>query len=373
MKRLLYWILLRIISPLIILSRLFWLTLIVSYFVPFAKRINIDLTNNDIFTTIVYIRNYLTTPIHATLEKFFHHQFGAVFPIALDIAFFWIALSIMDSILSYLLWTIKRRYFYTSQRKQLEEIRLKIPKFTEQRVMMPTNVQQEMPSSTKSRRSTDQGLYLALESKLEQLNKAKSKSETEEYYSEFMQMKKKLGSMARYFAFMSLDVVDSTGMKESEDKSLIQLDFMRYKKMVQKIIDDYGCVQSAWTPDGAMISFNTLDNAVEAAKEVIVSLKRFNEQIKKINRDFIVRCGINAGIIYFDEKLKLDEITDVVIDIAGHLQKNASPGAIAITQSAVINLSDAVGFHKTTKVVDGFEVSEWMEDRAEASEPGEEK
>lgn len=363
MTNVFYLILSKIISATIILSRLFWIALIFSYIAPLAKLIQIDLTHNEVYTNLVYIRDQMMSPVHDLIIRITHQPLTILVASIVDIIILWIVLAIIDAILVKLQWSVKRRYLYASQRRQLEDIKQQNLKMGSNRSMIATTG--APPPGTNSatvtvdRQSTDHSMYMALEGKLEQLSKAKSKTETEEYYNEFMRMKKKLGSIARHFAFLSLDVVDSTGMKESEDKSYIQLDFIRFKKMVTNIVEDNGSVQSTWTPDGAMISFNTLDNAVVAAKEVYKELKRFNSQVKKINRDFIIRCGINAGIIYYDEKLSLDEITDVVIDIAGHLQKHADPGTIAITQASIMNLSDSNGFIKTTKVVDGFEVAQW--------------
>jgi hypothetical protein len=45
--------------------------------------------------------------------------------------------------------------------------------------------------------------------------------------------------------------------------------------------------------------------------------------VKLIKTDFSVRCGVNAGFVYFDETTPLE--ADRVIDVAGHMQKYADP------------------------------------------------
>ena len=207
--------------------------------------------------------------------------------------------------------------------------------------------------------SEHSNLYAALEEKLEEIHSASNKKNSKKLYKEFTQLKKRLESMARYLAFLSLDVVDSTGMKNQEDKSLIQLDFIRFKRMVQKNLDANYCVKFAWTPDGVMACFNSVDNAVKAAQSSLIQLTNFNEHIKGISRDFEIRCGIHAGTIYFDEKLPLEEMTDQVIDIAGHMQKHAQPGTIAISKPSIKPLDSAGGFTKIEKKVDEFEVYQW--------------
>lgn len=213
-------------------------------------------------------------------------------------------------------------------------------------------------------------VYSELQTKLDLLDITKDKHESQKLYEEITELKKKLQSMSRFFAFLSIDVVDSTGMKNSEDRSLIQMDSLRFKKMVQKIFDNNLAVKSAWTPDGAMVCFNTVDNAILAAQEVLAELSNFNLHVKKIQRDFLIRCGIHSGIIYYDEHLPLEEITDQVIDIAGHMQKHAQPNTIAISQPSIKPVTNVEGFHKVEQVVDGMQVFCWSTDK-EATPSGE--
>ncbi|MGQ3890738.1 hypothetical protein [Legionella sp. CNM-4043-24] len=202
-------------------------------------------------------------------------------------------------------------------------------------------------------------LYLELEKKLEQINTTKDKALAQKLHLEFMELKKKLESKSRFLAFLSIDVVNSTGMKNQEDKSMIQLDFLRFKRLIQKLLDKYGCVKSAWTPDGVMVCFDTVESAVSAAKESLFALKRFNSEKKQISHDFAIRCGIHAGHIYYDEKLPLEEITDQVIDIAGHMQKHAEPGTIAISKLSIKPVDNPIGFKDLGKKVDELEVCTW--------------
>ncbi|STX30117.1 Uncharacterised protein [Legionella beliardensis] len=202
-------------------------------------------------------------------------------------------------------------------------------------------------------------LYQELESKLIEMNASKNEKDSKKLYQEFMELKKKLESMARYMAFLAIDVVDSTGMKSSEEKSLVQVDFLRFKKLIQQNLDKQGCLKSAWTPDGVMACFNTVDDAIKAAQHALINLKEFNKHHKKISRDFIIRCGIHAGIIYYDEQLPMQEMTDQVIDIAGHMQKYAKPGTIAISKTSIKPVDNTAGFVNSDKVVDQLEVYQW--------------
>lgn len=171
--------------------------------------------------------------------------------------------------------------------------------------------------------------------------------------------KKKLDSLGRDLAFLSIDVVGSTEMKVGEDKSLVEYDFREFKKYVESKMIAQGSLKSAWTPDGVMICFPSIDAAVRTAQEVISGLEAFNKNVKTIKKDFQVRCGINAGHVYFDEATPMEEMSDRVIDVAGHMQKYALPGTIAIAKPAIEPMQEREGFKPTGKVIDGYDVYHW--------------
>jgi len=203
--------------------------------------------------------------------------------------------------------------------------------------------------------SGDPYLLNPLKEKIEKMH-TDNKSEREELLKLFAETKKKLDSMGRDLAFLSIDVVDSTGLKENEEKGVIEHDFREYKKFVESRLIANGALKSTWTPDGVMSCFANVDHAVNAAKAIIEGLDTFNKEIKTIRKDFKVRCGINAGYVYFDESRPLEELSDRVIDIAGHLQKNAPPNTICIAKPAIEPLKERTNFVPTKKVVDGYEV-----------------
>jgi len=117
--------------------------------------------------------------------------------------------------------------------------------------------------------------------------------------------KKKLESMERDLAFLSIDVVGSTDMKIGEDKTQIEVDFREYKKFVDATVTAQGALTAAWTPDGVMICFPTAEAAVTAARNVINGLQGFNKNVKTIKANFRVRCGINAGRVYYDRSVPM--------------------------------------------------------------------
>lgn len=206
--------------------------------------------------------------------------------------------------------------------------------------------------------SDDAKVLTPLREKLESLQHV-PKKDREGLLRLFAETKRKLDAMGRDLAFLSIDVVDSTGLKEGEEKATIEYDFKEYKRFIEAKLTANGALKSAWTPDGVMICFSTIDAAVRAAREVIDGLEAFNKNVKTLKKDFRVRCGINSGYVYFDESIPLEEMSDRVIDIAGHFQKQAPPNNICIAKPAIEPLQERAGFISISKVVDGYEVYMW--------------
>ena len=181
------------------------------------------------------------------------------------------------------------------------------------------------------------------------------KQSREELLKTLGQVQRNLDSMKRNLAFLAIDVVDSTGMKVGEETTHVEMDFIEYKKLVENAFRHNAYLKAAWTPDGVMACFSTPNAAVKAGKQVIKDLLKFNKDTKTILRDFIVRCGVNAGKVAFDEEMPMEEMSDRVIDIAGHFQKEAPPGTLCISKYVYSDLHDSSDFKQSDKVIDGLE------------------
>ena len=194
-------------------------------------------------------------------------------------------------------------------------------------------------------------------------------SQREQLLELYAQTKKTLEEQKKNLSFLAVDVVNSTGMKQGEDPALAERDFRQYRKLVERVIADHKGLKAAWTPDGVMICFASVQNAVQAAQDLIRGLDRFNREIKTIKADFKVRCGINAGRVLFDDSVRMEEMSDRNIDIAGHMQKYADPNTIYIGAHAIEGMRAQLGFAPANKQVDGCEVYEWRSDDAAESLP----
>ena len=195
---------------------------------------------------------------------------------------------------------------------------------------------------------------------------AATPSEREQVLEVYAQAKRILEGRKRIVAFLAVDVVNSTGMKQGEDPALAERDFRQYRKLVEAAIERHGALKAAWTPDGVMICFASLEGAVLAGQDLIVGLEAFNRGVKSIKADFKVRCGVNSGNVLYDESTRMEEMSDGSIDLTGHMQKYAEPGTIFAAKSLVENQTQW-GFHPVDKTVDGCAVSSWSASGAPAA------
>jgi class 3 adenylate cyclase len=189
--------------------------------------------------------------------------------------------------------------------------------------------------------------------------KAATPSEREKVLEIFAESKKFLESQRRDVAFLAIDVVDSTGMKRGEDAAAAERDFLRYRKLVEDALAAGEALKAAWTPDGVMVCFATVESALGAAQNVIRALDDFNRSVKAMKADFKVRCGVNAGNVLYDADMRMEQMADRSIDLAGHLQKYAEPNSIYAPKSVVDVLPDKMGLQPIDKQVDGVDVCAW--------------
>jgi class 3 adenylate cyclase len=224
----------------------------------------------------------------------------------------------------------------------------------------------EMLTAQRHLRSDDRVLA-PLKEKLESLQENAKPADREELLRVFAETKKKLDAMGRDLAFLAVDIVDSTGMKVGEEQGIVERDFREYKKLVDGKIKEFGALKTAWTPDGIMICLPSVDVAVRLAQDLISGLEAFNKHVKTIKRDFRIRCGINYGYVYFDPAVPMEEMSDRVIDVAGHMQKYAAPNSIAIAKQAIEPVHTREGFVTAGRVVDGYEVFTWPKDEPPAA------
>lgn len=168
-----------------------------------------------------------------------------------------------------------------------------------------------------------------------------------------------LGASSKPLAFLALDVVGSTRMKAHENPMIVEHAFLAFRRWAEQILAGHQVWKSAWTPDGAMAAFREIDQALGAGKDLLLQLEAFNRDGHEMTEPFRLRLGISQGDVIFDDQARMEEVSDSVIDLAGHLQKDARPNSILIARRDLAKLRDKQGFRAADKQVDGHEAWEW--------------
>ena len=208
------------------------------------------------------------------------------------------------------------------------------------------------------RASKNEGKVSLINSKIAAIKSSKAR-DRQSLLRDFVAIKRELEKSGRDLAFLAVDVVNPAGITAGEDQSHIEHDFTEYRALITSKLKAHGLIKFSWTDNAIMACFNTIDDAVRAAQDILRALVFFNKEVKTIKADFAVRCGINSGFMYFDEALPLEQMNDRVIDIAAHMQKSAAPNTIYIAKQIVSPVTNEAEFEPNKRVVDGLEVWEW--------------
>lgn len=210
----------------------------------------------------------------------------------------------------------------------------------------------------KAKHRSESEVIHQLHDKLVALETSKKKNR-KQLIKEFVTLKKHIDSMGRELSFLSIDIVDSTGMKKNSDPMDMAYDFDHYNLMVKDLLNKHQALKFTRTPDGTMACFDTVDHAVTCGQDILSELVNFNANIKHTARDFQVRMGINSGFVIYDEDEPLEHLVDRVVDIAAHMQKHADPNTIYIAKHAIEPLKQRDGFQESAKMVDEVAVYTW--------------
>lgn len=143
---------------------------------------------------------------------------------------------------------------------------------------------------------------------------------------------------------LDIDIADSTKLKEGQSPEAILGSFTEYWKLIDLAALAEGGRLLNRAGDGAIYLFGEADQAVEAAKQMLKDVEKFNKKLNKLSTPFRVRIGLNNGEIMEDLTKKGADVFSHVLDIAGHLQKMASPGEIIISDSAYQELGNKKDF-----------------------------
>jgi class 3 adenylate cyclase len=154
--------------------------------------------------------------------------------------------------------------------------------------------------------------------------------------------------------FLSIDVVNSTKLKEGEDSLKVIQTFQAFHRFVNEHIQR--SLTSVFSGDGVMCLFEKPQDAVEVAISIMRDLRDFNKTDSSVRRYLNIRLGINTGTLLLDSVGDLGRVTERDIDVAGHLQKYSRSGELLISAATWEKLANKEEFNRRWKNIDNTTV-----------------
>ncbi len=150
----------------------------------------------------------------------------------------------------------------------------------------------------------------------------------------------------RHFAYLSIDVVDSTKLKMGAQESDQLYTFGEYHSFAARVTANNGGKVISTSGDGIMAEFAAEQAAVDAAIEIIEGMPEFNRTRNTLGKPFVLRLGVNAGKVLVDDTNRDNKIFSTVIDIAGHLQKLGKAGQLLVSETVLAKLENRDEFEE---------------------------
>ncbi len=146
--------------------------------------------------------------------------------------------------------------------------------------------------------------------------------------------------------FLDVDIADSYGLKASELRpERVFVSFERFRGYVAKQVGEHAGAILNSNGDEVMAFFGSADAAVGCARALLAELPAWNARENLLERGFRVRIGIHTGRSAVD--LQIGVAYSPVLDVAGHLQKNAPIGGVLISEATHKALaSGSAGFEQ---------------------------
>jgi len=140
-------------------------------------------------------------------------------------------------------------------------------------------------------------------------------------------------------SFLDVDIADSYGLKASESRpERVFVSFERFRGYVaDRVAEHTGRILNS-NGDEVMAFFTSADAALRCARALLSALTVWNARDNLLAREFRVRIGIHTGRSAVD--LASGVAYSPVLDVAGHLQKNAPINGVLISEATYSTLVD---------------------------------
>ncbi len=144
-------------------------------------------------------------------------------------------------------------------------------------------------------------------------------------------------------SFLDVDVVGSYGMKaESRRPELIIVSFERWRAWITAVIEEFNGMVLNSNGDELMCFFESTPRSVDAGRAILDRLDAFNEDQNALPSPFRLRIGIHTGSSLVDKKRGV--AYSEVLDVAGHLQKDADENGLLISEPTFRALPEGASF-----------------------------
>jgi len=141
--------------------------------------------------------------------------------------------------------------------------------------------------------------------------------------------------------FLDVDVADSYGLKASEPRAeRVFVSFERFRGYLGERIQEHSGRVLNSNGDEIMAFFDRASDAVSCARALLLGMRDWNARENLLEREFRVRIGVHTGRSAVD--LASGVAYSPVLDIAGHLQKNAPVGGVLVSATTHAELGDDV-------------------------------
>lgn len=135
-------------------------------------------------------------------------------------------------------------------------------------------------------------------------------------------------------SFLDVDVVESRRMKGSGEKAEhIIVSFDRFRSFVSGICEEFEGQVLNSNGDELMCFFESPGSALLAGSAILERLDAFNTSSNLLGKPFRFRIGLHTGVSLVD--LSAGIAYSEVLDTAGHIQKQAEPNTMLISEQTL--------------------------------------
>ena len=153
-------------------------------------------------------------------------------------------------------------------------------------------------------------------------------------------------------SFLDVDVVESRLMKRGDARAEhIIVSFERFRAYVGGICEEFDGQVLNSNGDELMCFFETASSALLAGSAILERLEAFNRDQNLLDKHFRFRLGAHTGVSLVD--LNAGIAYSEVLDTAGHIQKQAEPNSLLISEQTLESVAKGLPVTLVGELKDG--------------------